>query len=74
MNTYDPALQRLRQEDQEFHASLGFIGRPYLKTSRFLLIIMGGIGARECRCFKKPQRRASITLELEFLAVVINPM
>lgn len=28
------ALSRLRQEDQEFEASLGYVARPYLKKNK----------------------------------------
>lgn len=28
------ALSRLRQEDQEFEASLGYVARPYLKKTK----------------------------------------
>jgi hypothetical protein len=29
-----PALERLRQEDQKFKVSLGYIARPYLKNKQ----------------------------------------
>jgi hypothetical protein len=29
-----PALKRMRQEDQEFKASLDYIARPYLKKKK----------------------------------------
>jgi hypothetical protein len=34
VHTCDPSIGRLRKEDQEFKASLGYIARPYLKKKK----------------------------------------
>jgi hypothetical protein len=37
-----PALGRLKQEDSEFEASLGYVVRPFLKTKRKLILLETG--------------------------------